>query len=126
MKEIIAIIRPKKIEHTKDALDVLGFPSVTAIPVLGRGNQRGIAGELGIDIRPDAVAQGRSAGMKDMKYIPKRLLSLIVCDEDVDEIVEAIIKVNQTDQIGDGKIFICPVDDAIRVRTDEQGDSAIK
>jgi nitrogen regulatory protein PII 2 len=126
MKEIIAIIRPKKMEHTKDVLDELGFPSVTAIPVLGRGNQRGIAGELGIDIRPDAVAQSRSVGMKDMKYIPKRLLSLIVCDEDVDEIVEAIIKVNQTDQIGDGKIFICPVEDAIRVRTDEQGDSAIK
>ncbi|MGB8455886.1 MAG: P-II family nitrogen regulator [Anaerocolumna sp.] len=126
MKEIIAIIRPKKVSATKEALESLGFPSMTAISVLGRGKQRGIATELGIDIRPEALARGKAAGIKYMEYIPKRLLSIVVCSEDVDEIVKTIIKVNQTEQIGDGKIFVCPVEDAIRVRTDEQGNIAIK
>lgn len=125
MKEIIAIIRPKKVVPTKEALDKLGVPSITAIPVIGRGKQRGIANELNIDVRPNVLEQGRLAGMKDMEYIPKRLLSIVVRNEDVDKIVETIIKVNQTSQIGDGKIFVCPVDNAIRVRTDEQGDSAV-
>jgi nitrogen regulatory protein PII 2 len=125
MKEIIAIIRPKKVIATKEALEKLGVPSVTATPVLGRGKQRGIAAELNIDICPDVLAQGIMAGMTYMEYIPKRLLSVIVRNEDVDTIVETIIKVNQTAEIGDGKIFICPIDNAIRVRTDEQGDSAV-
>ena len=65
---------------------------------------------------------GRSGGMK---YIPKRLISLTVHDADVDLIVKAIIKVNQTKQIGDGRVFICPVDNVVRVRTNEEGDQAI-
>ena len=125
MKEIIAIIRPKKIVPTKEALDKLGVPSVTATSVFGRGKQRGIATELDIDIDPDVLAQGLMDGMKYMEYIPKRLLSIITRNEDVDTIVETIIKVNQTGEIGDGRIFICPIDNAIRVRTDEQGDSAV-
>jgi nitrogen regulatory protein PII 2 len=71
------------------------------------------------------LTQELMAGMKYMEYIPKRLLSIIVRNEDVDTIVETIIKVNQTGEIGDGRIFICPIDNAIRVRTDEQGDSAV-
>ena len=125
MKEIIAIIRPKKIVPTKEALDKLGVPSVTATSVLGRGKQRGIATEFNIDICPDVLAQGLMTGMKYMEYIPKRFLSIIVPNEDVDMIVETIIKINQTGEIGDGKIFICPIDNAIRVRTDEQGDNAV-
>jgi nitrogen regulatory protein PII 2 len=125
MKEIIAIIRPNKVVSTKEALEKLDVPSITAMPVIGRGRQRGIAAELNIDIRPNILVQNRLAGMKDMEYIPKRLLSIVVRNEDVDEIVETIIKVNRTSKIGDGKIFICPVDNAIRVRTDEQGDSAV-
>jgi len=125
MKEIIAIIRPKKVVPTKEALEKLGVPSLTAIPVLGRGKQKGIATELNIDIRPEVLAQGIKNGRQYMEYIPKRLFSIIVRNEDVDTIVETIIKINQTSEIGDGRIFICPVDDAIRVRTDEQGDSAV-
>ncbi|HWQ49858.1 MAG TPA: P-II family nitrogen regulator [Methanosarcina sp.] len=125
MKEIIAIIRPKKVVPTKEALEELGVPSLTAIPVLGRGKQKGIASELNIDIRPEVLVQGIKAGRQYMEYIPKRLFSIIVRDEDVDTIVETIIKVNQSAEIGDGRIFICPVNDAIRVRTDEQGNSAI-
>lgn len=122
MKEIVAIIRPKKIGPTKQALEKLGFPSMTAMPVLGRGHQRGIANEISCDIRPQLMGQGKSGGMK---YIPKRLLSVVVRDSDVDLIVQTIIEINQTAQIGDGKIFVCPVDNAIRVRTDENGEKAL-
>lgn len=126
MKEIIAIIRPKKVVPTKKALEALGLPSITATSVLGRGKQRGIAGELDIEIRPGSIRQGILEGKGDMEYIPKRLLYVVACDQDVDKIVKSIIETNQTAQIGDGKIFICPVDDAIRVQTDERGDIAIK
>lgn len=126
MKEIIAIIRPKKVTPTKSALEKLGFPSITAIPVMGRGRQRGIAAELNIDVRPEALLSGEKAGLKYMEYIPKRLVIIVVCDEEVDLIVKTIIEVNKTDQIGDGKIFVCPLDDAVRVRTDETGEKAIK
>jgi nitrogen regulatory protein PII 2 len=122
MKEIIAIIRPKNVESTKKALDILGFPSITAIPVLGRGKQRGIAGEVSCEIRPDRLPPESAS---EMKYVPKRLLSLIVCDSDVDRVVNTIIKINQSSQVGDGKIFTCPVENAVRVRTDEEGDDAI-
>ena len=125
MKEIIAIIRPKKVGATKEALEKLGVPSVTAISVLGRGKQCGIAGELNIDIRPDLVTQGISSGLKYMKYVPKRLLSIVARDEDIDELVETIIKVNQSTQIGDGRIFVSTIDDVVRIRTDEKGDKAI-
>jgi nitrogen regulatory protein PII 2 len=122
MKEIIASIRPKKVAPTKNALEKLGFPSLTASSVLGRGHQRGIAAELNCDIRPESLLQVKVGGMQ---YIPKRLISIVVSNVDVNRVIKTIIDVNQTDQIGDGKIFVCPVDDAIRVSTDEQGDSAV-
>jgi nitrogen regulatory protein PII 2 len=120
MKEIIAIIRPKKVSPTKNALEKLGFPSMTAVSVLGRGRQRGIASEMNYEVSPDIL--GKSGGMK---YIPKRLLSVVVRNADVDAVIKTIIEVNQTAQIGDGKIFICPVDDALRVRTGDTGESAV-
>jgi nitrogen regulatory protein PII 2 len=122
MKEIIAIIRPKKVGVTRDALEQLGFPSMTATAVTGRGLQRGIAGEVNVEYAPEALAKGLSGGMK---YVPKRLVSIIVPDAEVDVVVKSIIEVNQTAQIGDGKIFVCPIDDAVRVRTGEQSESAI-
>jgi nitrogen regulatory protein PII 2 len=60
-----------------------------------------------------------------MKYIPKRYFNIIVSDEDVKTVVDTIIKVNQTAQIGDGKIFVLPVENAVRIRTSETGDSAL-
>lgn len=59
------------------------------------------------------------------RFIAKRLIYLVVHDEDVKNVVDILIDVNQTGNMGDGKIFICPVDDAVRVRTDESGDLAI-
>jgi len=122
MKEIIAIIRPKKVRATKDALDALGFPCFLAVSVLGRGHQRGIAGEVACELSPEVMAQARTGGMK---YIPKRMLTLIVPDANVDAVMETVIKANQTGEIGDGKIFVCPMENAIRVRTHETGESAI-
>ena len=122
MKEIIAIIRPKKVGPTRNALEQLGFPSMTATAVTGRGLQRGIAGEVNKDCPPELLAANKPGGMK---YIPKRLLSIVVQNSDVDTVVKTIIEVNQTAQIGDGKIFICPLDTAVRVRTDERGDDAV-
>ncbi|MDR3288682.1 MAG: P-II family nitrogen regulator [Peptococcaceae bacterium] len=122
MKEIIAIIRPKKIGATKDFLETLGFPSVTAFRVLGRGKQKGLVGEVDLIPRPGVLEQSKSPGMK---YVPKRQLSIVAPDDKVDEIVQGIIKINQTDQIGDGKIFICPLENAVRVRTKEEGEKAI-
>lgn len=126
MKEIMAIIRPKKVIPTKEALEELGFPSITAVSVIGRGKQRGIAAELGIEIRPQVINSGKAAGRTLMEYIPKRLFTIIVPDEEVELIVDTIIKTNQTGEIGDGKIFVCPVEDALRIRTDETGVDAIK
>ncbi|MGA9070883.1 MAG: P-II family nitrogen regulator [Terracidiphilus sp.] len=122
MKEIIAIIRPKKVGPTRNALEELGFPSMTATAVTGRGLQRGIAGEVNMDCPPELLVPNRPSGMK---YIPKRFLSIMVQNSDVDTVVKTIIEVNQSGQIGDGKIFICPLDTAVRVRTDERGESAV-
>ena len=61
-----------------------------------------------------------------MKYIPKRLLSIIVNDEEVDHVIKTIMEVNQTAQIGDGRIFVESIDDVIRIRTGEKGELALK
>jgi nitrogen regulatory protein PII 2 len=123
MKEIIAIIRPKKVAPTRTALEELGFPSMTAVSVLGRGAQRGIAAEVNMQLSPEVLSQAHSGG--GMKYIPKRMVSVIVPNGDVKTVVDAIIKVNQTSQIGDGKIFVCPIEGALRVRTGESGEGAV-
>jgi len=123
MKEIIAIIRPSKMNATKKSLDELNIPSVTAAPVSGRGHQRGLNPILtGIEISKDALLKGHITGMK---FVPKRMLIIVAKDEDVDVIVNAIVKSNKTGYIGDGKIFICPTDNALRIRTNETGDVAL-
>jgi len=123
MKEIIAFIRTCKMNATKKILDELNVPSVTAIPVFGRGNQRGINPVLaGIEISKDAIVKGNITGMK---FVPKRMLVIVAKDEEVDIIVDALVKVNKTGFIGDGKIFVCPTDNAMRIRTKESGDTAL-
>ncbi len=123
MKEIIAFIRSSKMNITKKKLDELNVPSVTAIPVLGRGNQRGINPILsGIEVSKDALIKGSVSGMK---FVPKRMLVIVAKDEDVDKIVDIIARTNRTGYIGDGKIFVCPTDNALRVRTKESGNTAL-
>jgi nitrogen regulatory protein PII 2 len=121
MKEIIAMIRPKMMAKTKDVLEKSGISSVTALPILGRGKQQGIANEVNIEYRPKILEQKN----RRMKYIPKRMLSIVVKDDEVDTIIKSLVEVNRTGQIGDGKIFVSPIDDAVRVRTGEFGENAI-
>ncbi len=123
MKEIIAFIRTSKMNATKKIMDELDVSSVTAIPVFGRGKQRGINPVLaGIELSKDAIVKGNITGMK---FVPKRMLVIVAKDEDVNIIVDAIVKVNKTGYIGDGKIFVCPTDNAQRIRTKESGDAAL-
>jgi nitrogen regulatory protein PII 2 len=123
VKEIIAIIRPKKISATKEALASLGFPGITVSAVLGRGKQRGIAGEISYQVAPEVLLKGENGSMQ---YIPKRLISIIVEDDMVTQITNVIVKVNQSREAGDGKIFVCPIDEAVRVRTGESGNLSLR
>lgn len=120
MKEVYAIIRPNKISATKEALAVLGFPGLTAWKVAGRGKQKGISGEVTFPCNPKDLKSDGS-----MKYVPKRLIYLAVNDEDLVLVVSVITKINRTGQIGDGRIFVCPVEEVVRVRTGETGRDAI-
>ena len=123
MKEIIAFIRTSKMNATKKILDELNVSSATAIPVFGRGKQRGINPVLaGIEISNDAIVKGNITGMK---FVPKRMLVIVAKDEEVDIIIDALVKVNKTGYIGDGKIFVCPTDNAMRIRTKESGNAAL-
>ena len=121
MKEIMAIIRPKNISKTKEVLDALGFPAMNAVRVMGRGKQKAILNEVTFKVDETELLESEGT----MRYIPKRMISLVVPDEDVSLVVEAIMKVNHTGQIGDGKVFVSPIEKALRVRTMEKGDSAI-
>ncbi len=121
MKEIMAIIRPKKVTMTKEVLDSLGFPAMNAVRVMGRGKQKAILSEINFEINEPKLLEMEGS----MRYIPKRMISLVVPDEDASLVVEAIMKVNHTGQIGDGKVFISPIEKALRVRTMEEGDEAV-
>ncbi len=124
MKEIYAIIRLNKIQNTKEALDEIGFPSMTAFNyrVFGRGKQKGIVDEVTFSVSPEVRQLAQKGGMK---YVPKRLLYLVAEDKDTTKIVDTIIQTNQTGHYGDGRIFVCPVEEAIRIRTEERGAQAL-
>ncbi|MDD1762067.1 MAG: P-II family nitrogen regulator [Methanothrix sp.] len=117
MKEILAIIQMNKIDATKEALNIIGIPSLTVHIVYGRGKQRGL--------RIPNLSQLEGADQMRMKFIPKRMISLIVKDGDAEKVIKTIIEVNQTGQVGDGRIFVSPIDNAVRVRTGEEGNEAL-
>lgn len=110
MKEIIAILRPEKIRKTKEKLAQKGFPACTDERVLGRGKQSGL----------DYAGSGaRPAKESGISFLPKRLVTLFVNDEHLDAVLEIIHEANRTGEIGDGKIFVAPLAEAVRIRTDE-------
>ena len=117
MKEVIAVIQMNKIEATKNALEVIGIPSFTAFKAYGRGKQRGL----------HVACSSLSAEESDrkVKFLPKRILSVVVEDEFVPAVVAVLTRVNRTGNIGDGRIFVCPVEESIRIRTGERGEEAI-
>ena len=100
MKEVIAIIRPEKLRETRNAVDALVTLETFSQRVLGRGRQAGLH-------NIQAVAQGRNAGIS---YLSKQMITWLVPDENINDIVAAIMRVNQTDSFGDGKVFVCPVE----------------
>jgi nitrogen regulatory protein P-II 1 len=112
MKKIEAIIKPDMFSYVKLALAKAGYPSLTAYDVKGRGKQSGIIETVdGRAIRAD--------------ILPKTKIELVVKDEEAEEVVEIIAKTAGTGTIGDGKIFIFAVEDAVRIRTGEHGNDAI-
>ena len=123
MKEIMAVIRMNMMGKTKDALADAGVISMNGLACLGRGkglvNLALLKGaEKGYE---EAVAQLGLGG----KLIPKRMISVVVPEKLVKKAVETIIRVNQTGKSGDGKIFVLPVSDSIRIRTGETGQSTL-
>ncbi len=125
MKEVIAIIRRHNLQETKAGLLGIGVPALTMISVEGRGKQKGLPG-WNYELDPSLTEIEENNTGDVMRFIPKRMISTVVDDDDVPKVVETIIRTNQSGHIGDGKIFVCPVDEAVRVRTGESGEQALK
>ena len=112
MKKLEAIIKPFKLEEVKDALGEVGIEGMTVTEVKGFGRQKGHT----------EIYRGSEY---TVDFLPKIKLELVVPDATVDAAVAAIVKSAKTGKIGDGKIFIYPVTEAIRIRTEEKGDAAV-
>jgi nitrogen regulatory protein P-II 1 len=112
MKKIEAVIKPFKLNDVKDALHELGLQGMTVTEVKGFGRQKGHT----------EIYRG-SEYMVD--FLPKIKVELVLPDSQVAAATEAIIKAARTGKIGDGKIFVFPVEDTVRIRTEERGENAI-
>ena len=137
MKEITAIIRRDKVPETKRVLDELGYPSLTIQSVDGRGKQKGaMCAEMDSEMPESFCTAARLKPTpstyalehtlpKAALFVPKKLLTVVVPDEAVTMLVKAIVRVNRTGRHGDGKVFVSPVDGALRIRTGERDGEAI-
>ncbi|MFA4876396.1 MAG: P-II family nitrogen regulator [Methanoregula sp.] len=148
MKQIIAILREEQVENTKQSLIDVGVMGVTFLYVTGRGQHKGrvSALEMGKSLSRNmrmqlehapsyndsadtgtgmTVSQARPDTEFAFGFLPKRMLIIVAYNEDVSRIVQAIVNANQTGRHGDGRIFICPMISAMRVRTGELGDKAL-
>ena len=115
VKEVVAIIRPSRAKLTKQKLADKGFVAYTEERVSGRGKQKGLqyGGDSGSD------------GKGGISFLPKRMLTLFVGASDLESVLGVLIEANKTGEMGDGKIFIAPVTDAVRIRTDERKGAAL-
>lgn len=112
MKEILAVIKPFKVDEVKDALTTINIKGMTMLEVKGFGRQKG----------HKEIYRGAEY---ETDFIPKVEIKIVVDDEQVDEVVETIISAAKTGSIGDGKIFISPIENVIRIRTHETGIQAL-
>ena len=112
MKRIEAIVRPEKLEDIVEAMEALGHSGITVSQVEGHGRQKGI------------VEQFRGKEYKLM-FIPKVKIEAVVNDDLVEKIIDAVVTTAFTGNVGDGKIFVSEVKDAVRVRTKERGEKAV-
>lgn len=123
MKEVMAIIRMNKINQTKKALIEAGISSIHARDCMGRG--KGLVDVSLLKGAEQGYEEAISQLGNSQRLIPKRMVVIIVPDNLVDKTVSVIIAANQTGKSGDGKIFVLPVLDAVRVRTGEAGNDAL-
>ena len=112
MKQITAIIKPFKLEEVREGLADVGVTGLTVTEVKGFGRQKG----------PTELYRGAEYVVD---FLPKVMIEVVVGDGDVDRCVEAIVKAARTGKIGDGKIFVTPVERVVRIRTGEEDDAAI-
>lgn len=112
MKKIEAIIKPFKLEEVKDALSEVGIEGMTVIEVKGFGRQKGHT----------EIYRGSEY---TVDFLPKIKLEIVIADGQVDAAVAAILKSAKTGKIGDGKIFVSAIEQAVRIRTDEKGEQAV-
>jgi nitrogen regulatory protein PII len=112
MKKIEAIIKPFKLEEVKDALGEIGIEGMTVSEVKGFGRQKGHT----------EIYRGSEY---TVDFLPKIKLEIVVTDQQVDGAVSTIVKAARTGKIGDGKVFVSSVEQAVRIRTEEKGESAV-
>jgi nitrogen regulatory protein P-II 1 len=112
MKKVEAIIKPFKLEEVKDALSDIGIEGMTVTEVKGFGRQKGHT----------EIYRGSEY---TVDFLPKIKIELVVPDARVEAALGAIVKAAKTGKIGDGKVFVSPVEEAIRIRTEEKGESAV-
>ncbi len=112
MKKVTAVIRPEKLEELKDALNEMGIHGMTVYEVQGCGTQRGWKEY----VRGNEVM---------LNMVPKVKVELVVADDQVEALIKCICVVARTGEVGDGKIFVYPVDECVRIRTGERGEAAV-
>ena len=112
MKKIEAVIRPEKLDEVRQAIEAVGYPGITIVEAEGHGKQKGI------------TQQWRGETYR-VQFLPKIKLELVVSDTDAERIVQALIKAAKTGAVGDGKVFISDIKDAIKIRTGERGEVAL-
>lgn len=112
MKKVTAVIRPEKLEELKDSLNEMGVHGMTVYEVLGCGSQHGWKEY----VRGTEVM---------LNMIPKVKVELVVNDTQVESLIKRICVVARTGEVGDGKIFVYPVDECVRIRTGERGEDAV-
>jgi nitrogen regulatory protein PII 2 len=110
LKEVIAIIRPERWIQTKQKVESIGITAFTHHRVVGRGRQRGL----------HFLARRGAHSGTGFRFLPKRMVSWIVAESQVDALVQAIMETNRTGQIGDGKIFVLPLDEVKQIQKDER------
>ncbi len=113
MKEIVVIIRTGKWPETLVKLNEIGLTGFSRQRVYGRGKQRGLRYTSDLD------------DQRGISFLPKWMVMMVVEDSKVDQMIEALMKSNRTGDIGDGKIFICPVAESVRIRTNESEEYAL-
>ena len=112
MKKIEAIIKPFKLEEVKDALGEVGIEGMTVSEVKGFGRQKGHT----------EIYRGSEY---TVDFLPKIKIEMVLSDSRVEAAVNAIVKAAKTGKIGDGKIFVTPIEEAVRIRTEEKGEQAV-